>query len=437
MAGIAGSRKGAKTLDDLRVRAISVTSGETSLVLVSVDALYISRKFCDELGGWLQDTYGIPSDNLMAAATHTHCAPLLLDRYFENVKADEEFFETADAATRSSIRQAMDSRTEAAIEFSSDTAQVSIHRRARRLDRVAARRFRPRMTMANRPNRRGPVDNTVRVIRFRMKTRDQTDIVLISVGCHPSIIRENVYSADYPGLIERHFNDRMDRPARVVFVQGFSGDTRPRLLDTAPLAGWPPGRVFDFLFDRQRFRKNSAPADAEWVAATVAEAAAGAPAIPVENPSLSARRIEVSLPLSEPPDMKGLERLAVAEDEPEWRNRYARFAINAYAGGAVVPLRVHRWSLGPGLCLMGLESEIFSDFSSWMDRLGADQGINPVPVSCVGGMAGYIPTASALDGGGYEVDRSREMFGLPSRFSPLAEGALKNGSRELFLDVDQ
>ena len=36
--------------------------------------------------------------------------------------------------------------------------------------------------------------------------------------------------------------------------------------------------------------------------------------------------------------MKGLERLAVAEDEPEWRNRYARFAINAYAGGAVVPL---------------------------------------------------------------------------------------------------
>ena len=186
LAGIAGSRKGAKTLDDLRVRAISVTSGETSLVLVSVDALYISRKFCDELGGWLQDTYGIPSDNLMAAATHTHCAPLLLDRYFENVKADEEFFETADAATRSSIRQAMDSRTEAAIEFSSDTAQVSIHRRARRLDRVAARRFRPRMTMANRPNRRGPVDNTVRVIRFRMKTRDQTDIVLISVGCHPS-----------------------------------------------------------------------------------------------------------------------------------------------------------------------------------------------------------------------------------------------------------
>ena len=120
-------------------------------------------------------------------------------------------------------------------------------------------------------------------------------------------------------------------------------------------------------------------------------AAAGAPAIAVENPSLSARRIEVSLPLSEPPDMKGLERLAVAEDEPEWRNRYARFAINAYAGGAVVPLRVHRWSLGPGLCLMGLEGEIFSDFSSWMDRLGADQGINPVPVSCVGGNGRIYP----------------------------------------------
>jgi hypothetical protein len=164
---------------------------------------------------------------------------------------------------------------------------------------------------------------------------------------------------------------------------------------------------------------------------------AGATANPLENPKLSARRIEVSLPLSEPPDMKDLERLAMAEDEPEWRNRYARFAITAYADGAIVPIRVHRWSLGPGLCLLGLEGEIFSEFSNWMDQMGADQGINPVPASCVGGMAGYIPTASALDGGGYEVDRSRDLFGLPSRFSPEAEGALKNGIRELFMDSHQ
>jgi neutral ceramidase len=437
LAGITGNRKGEKALDDLRVRAISVSSGETTLVLVSVDTLYVSRKFCDGLGAWLQDTYGVPSDNLMVAATHTHCAPLLSDRYFDNVKVDQDFIETAEAATRSSIRQAMDQQAEAAIEFSSDTAQVSIHRRARRLDRIALRRFRPRMTMANRPNRRGPVDNTVRVIRFRMKTADQTDIVLISMGCHPSIIRENVYSADYPGLIEHHFNDNSDRPARVLFVQGFSGDTRPRLLDTAPLAGWPPGRVFDFLFDRQRFRKDSAPADAEWVAISVAKAAARAPAISIESPNLSARRIEVPLPLSELPDLKDLERLAMAEEEPEWRHRYARFAIAAYADAAVVPIRVHRWSLGHGLCRLGLEGEIFSEFSGWMDRLGADFGINPVPASCVGGMAGYIPTAHALDGGGYEVDRSRELFGLPARFSSESESALKDGIRELFLDSDR
>jgi len=267
-----------------------------------------------------------------------------------------------------------------------------------------------------------------------MLSPNQTDIVLISAGCHPSIIREDVYSADFPGLIEHQLNGINRRPARVLFVQGFSGDSRPRLLTTAPMAVWPPGRGFDWLFDRKKFRKNSLVGDANWVAATLAKSIAQAPAAPMLALRLSARRVEVSLALDEIPDFEQLQRLADSESEPEWRKRYARFALAAYGDGAIVPIRVHRWSLGSALCVVGLEGEIFSEISGWMDREYGDQGLNTIPAGCVGGMVGYIPTASDLAAGGYEIDRSRTLFGLPSRFAHSAEGALKNGINEVLAD---
>ena len=431
LAGIGGKRFGKRALDDLKVRAIAVSQGGTTLVLVSVDVLYVSRDFSDQLGAWLEQDYDISSKNLLVAATHTHCAPLLLDRYFDDVRADADFAEQTSKAAQAAVRAAIDSQSSATVEISSGLAEVSIHRRASRLDRIALRKFRYSRLMANRPNWSGPVDNTVRAVRFRRQSADQPDIVLMSAGCHPSIIRDEVYSADYPGLIEGHLNDGSNPPAQVIFVQGFSGDSRPLLLESAPFAAWPPGQGFDWVFDRQRFRKNSLLSDADWVAATLAKAVNQAPGIPMKGQGLSARRIAVPLALEESPDLEAFRRIAESKSEPDWRLRYARFALSEYSNEPVVSVRVHRWSLGPGLCIVGLEGEIFSEFSDWMINEFAPQGIHAIPAGCVGGMVGYIPTASDLAGGGYEVDRSRALFGLPSRFSDTAEGALKSGIREV------
>ena len=91
LAGIGGNRFGNQTLDDLKVRAIAVTHSDTTLVLVSVDVLYVSRAFCDQLESWLEQNFGITGDSLLVAATHTHCAPLIFDRYFQDVPTDQEF----------------------------------------------------------------------------------------------------------------------------------------------------------------------------------------------------------------------------------------------------------------------------------------------------------------------------------------------------------
>ena len=263
LAGIGGARIGRETLDDLYVRALSIQDGQTTLVLTSLDTLYVSRELCARLEQWIEATHSIPAVRLFVAATHTHCAPLLLDSYFDDVVIDASYLEFVIEQTQSAIEAALASPVDALMEFSTGHAPVSINRQARRLDRNSVRALRPKRTMANRPNPVGPVDNQVHTVWLRTSGSDVPDIALVSAGCHPSILRNDVYSADFPGRIEGHLNANRERPARVIFLQGFSGDTRPQLLEAAPFAIWPPGRAFEWLFDRQRFRKDSSVRDTE------------------------------------------------------------------------------------------------------------------------------------------------------------------------------
>ena len=427
LAGIGGgARLGHVTLDPLNVRALHVAHDGQQLVLVAVDTLYVSRDFCSGLEQWLEREHDIPGKNLFVTATHTHCAPLVDNEYRGGVPLDDTYVELVVEKTRLAITAAIESSCLATMAFGAGTAPVSINRRLKRVDRDSLRRLRPARTMINRPNPRGPVDNVVRCIRFGDSSSNSTDIWLLSVGCHPSILRSEVYSADFPGLIEKHLKEFTGRAAHAVFVQGFSGDTRARLLERAPFMAWPPSGAFEWLFDRQRFRKNSLGDDAEWVAREIARTAAATAMTEITAPRLSAATSEVLLSLSR---RKSEDEADTHIHVPE--SRYGRDNDDLEDDGIKVGFRMRRWSLSENVRLVGLEGEIFSEYALWMKTALQDKGHLTVPVSCVGGMVGYIPTAEALSEGGYEIDRSRPPFGLPARFAPSVEQTVKHGLRTL------
>jgi len=403
LAGVGENWVGREVLDDLHVRALYLAHEDVEIVLVSLDVLYVSRSFCCQLEHWLTQKHSVPADHLFVAATHTHCAPLLLDTSFGGLSADLKFVAEVIGKTKLAINAAIGQTMEASIEVAMAPASVSINRRARRLDRSALGRLRLKRPMANRPNFSAPVDNTVRALWLRAHSAADPDIVLVGAGCHPSILRGEMYSADFPGHIEDALNARCKRPVRAIFLQGFSGNTRAKLLETAPLAIWPAGRAFEWAFDHSRFRKDSLVSDAEWVAGMIAAAVAGARRSPPADVCLSAAVTELDLPIDARDSERKVERK--------------------------VPFRIRTWAVSDQVRLLGLEGEVFSEFALWLAADDEATGTMTIPVGCVGGIAGYVPTAASLAEGGYEIDRSRDLFNLPNRFAPEIEQVLKAGIR--------
>src|SRR5262245_31496633 len=66
--------------DELHARCLVLDDGATKLVLVVCDLLGIDRRVSDEARELLQKDLGIPPENVLISATHTHSAASALGK---------------------------------------------------------------------------------------------------------------------------------------------------------------------------------------------------------------------------------------------------------------------------------------------------------------------------------------------------------------------
>src|SRR6266542_3103796 len=66
--------------DELHARCLMLDDGATKLVIVICDLLGIDRQVSDEARQLLKNDLGIPPDNVLIAATHTHSAASALGK---------------------------------------------------------------------------------------------------------------------------------------------------------------------------------------------------------------------------------------------------------------------------------------------------------------------------------------------------------------------
>jgi hypothetical protein len=197
--------------DALLASALFLSDGKTSLLLISVDVLFITResaKLCREA---IASACGVPTANILIGATHTHSAPLTA-----SVLAwrDDPVIPPPDAEY---MAQFHDGIIQAAIEAceAARPAQLAITRA--HVEGVGSNRLAPD----------GPFNPEAGLLVIRSENRPLA--VSVIYGMHPTVLHEDstLVSSDFP-----HFTREQIRAAfpgvTTVYHTGVCGNLSPR-----------------------------------------------------------------------------------------------------------------------------------------------------------------------------------------------------------------
>ena len=226
--------------DELHARCLVLDDGETRLVLVVCDLLGLHRSVSVEARRLIEEETGIPSQNVLISATHTHSAGTALgNNRYANEQELDEYQQFVARRIADGVRRALNLLRPAEIAFTRVDVPEQVHNRRWRMREgsVPPNPFgKIDQVKTNPPARRpdliepaGPVDPAVSIIAVR-----EPDGRLISAYCAYSLhyvggSGSAHVSADYFGLFCEALNRRQpDGDADPQFVallaNGTSGD---------------------------------------------------------------------------------------------------------------------------------------------------------------------------------------------------------------------
>lgn len=104
LVGQFNQRLADKAWDPLHARAMVLDDGKTQLAIVVIDSCHVPRWVLDDAKQRAAKTTGIPPQNMLMSATHTHTAPPSRDR--RDVKADPEYVELLTEGVAKAVEQA-------------------------------------------------------------------------------------------------------------------------------------------------------------------------------------------------------------------------------------------------------------------------------------------------------------------------------------------
>jgi len=192
-------------LDPLFVRAIVIDSGGKRAALVTVDAGALSTDTWKYVSGRAERELGIPAAQLMLTATHTHSAPFVRDRAFEDRIVE-------------AIARASSALQPARMTFGSGLSYINVNRNI--IDPKTNRWW-------EGANYDGISDKTVAVIAF-LRPDGQPIAVYYNYGVHAVVTGNlDLVSGDIPGATSTYLEESLGPDAVAVWSSGAAGDQNP------------------------------------------------------------------------------------------------------------------------------------------------------------------------------------------------------------------
>ncbi|MBI3812529.1 MAG: neutral/alkaline non-lysosomal ceramidase N-terminal domain-containing protein [Nitrospirae bacterium] len=206
-----GARTSTGIHDPILARALAVSNGQNTVVLVSLDLLAITDDLFDSVLRKVRADVPLPEDHLLITATHTHSGPGNIGkRFWETLAAgpynDAVFERTTDGTARAVIE-----------------AYRHLRPATMAYGRVDAGEF-----ILNRMIRGGPIDPDLSFLAF--KTPEGRPIAyLVNFSAHPTLLRSTnrLLSGDFPAVVSRILEESQ-APDEIValYISGAVADQR-------------------------------------------------------------------------------------------------------------------------------------------------------------------------------------------------------------------
>ena len=197
---------------DLSARALSIASGDKTVVIVALDLTGINDSFTSMVKEELYKKRGLLPSAVFINCSHTHFAPVTQNWptwQESNRKADSTYlYALVREAIVKVVEESLDNSKPAELFFGRGSAQLGYNR-----------------SLRDRPDL---YDNVVDVLRFRY-LHDQSEGCLFIAACHPVFSAPEdrfTLSANFPGVARKVIKEKSGI-TQTLFLQGTAGDINP------------------------------------------------------------------------------------------------------------------------------------------------------------------------------------------------------------------
>jgi len=215
MAGYIQRRFVSKGIHDrLFAKVLYLSDNQTEAALVSIDSLAVDRKLTRTVRDRIEQTMGIPGEQVNIAATHTHSGPSGLAELSFGGGYDDSLLGFTVSQIAKAVQQAREGVFEARLKAGS-TAVTGLTQ--------------------NRSDPTQTIDEQLHVLRIE-DAEGRLRAVLANYPCHPTFLGFDnlMISADWPGAVCAIVEKVLDEDVVVMMTNGASSEIHPMYLSQSP-----------------------------------------------------------------------------------------------------------------------------------------------------------------------------------------------------------
>jgi hypothetical protein len=442
MAGYFHERLAEGQVDPLKAKCVVFRSGQQQAALVVCDLIAASADFAIEVKRRASGITGIPAENIIVSATHSHTAPDYTKSMYAYLRTPADASEISETRKfRNNYIAALIENTVAAVAKASDAAgpaklesgwveqQTPVAFNRRFVQKDGSVKTWVGLENPDSVRSAGPIDPEIGMLLIRDKSGKPTGLVS-NFALHLDTLSGQKWSADYPYFIEQSVRKALGPEVVSLFGTGCCGD-------------------INHVNPRGKERNKT-----DFIGNSLGETMTGglSQLSPIENPLLEVRSGVVMLPIQDATAEDVAKAVTVMKaakagetvdfsahvtahkhlliDQIRNKPRFASpedaelalLMTSHWEGiGSSLPAEVNVIALGKDLAIVALPGEVFVELG-----LAIKRG-SPFRTTLIVELSGavetcYVPTRAAYAGGSYEVTNTTL---LPGAGEILVEEALK------------